>query len=133
MEFGNKNHKPKNMKANGDDAAHAEALKKTGHWGKQAAGCMFLARETGKVCLNHRSKEVLEPLTWGTWGGAIDEDEDPKEAVHREVGEEIGKTVKMDLLPLFVFSKPGFKYYNFLAVVDKEFTPKLDWESEGYK
>lgn len=133
MKFGDKNHNPKNMKNNGDDGVHAAALKKTGHWGKQAAGCIFLARETGNICLNLRSKDVLEPLTWGTWGGAIDVDENPREAVRRESQEEVGETIKMDLIPLLLFTKPGFKYHNFLAVIDKEFTPKLDWESKDYK
>lgn len=132
VQFGDKNHKPVNMKGP-EDVKHAENLKKTGHWGKKGAGCIILARDTGRICLNHRSKKVLEPNTFGTWGGAIDEKEDPREAVKREVGEEAGTTRKMDLIPLYVFKKPDFQYHNFLAIVDKEFTPKLDWESQGFK
>ena len=39
----------------------------------------------------------------------------------------------MKLLPMYVFKhSSGFVYHNFLALVDSEFTPKLDWESQGY-
>lgn len=131
MQFGDKNHKVGRILTR-QDAKHAENLKDTGHWGKKGAGCIFLARDTGRICLNKRSKEILEPNTWGTWGGAIDEKEDPKEAVKREAKEETGKILSMDLIPLYVFKKPDFEYHNFLAIVDKEFKPKLDWESSGY-
>lgn len=133
INFGNKNHKVDQSKNKGDDSKHEKNLKKTGHWGKKAAGCIFLSRKTGNICLNLRSKEILEPLTWGTWGGAIDENENPKDAVYREATEEIGKNIKMDLIPLYVFEKQDFKYYNFLALVDDEFKPNLDWESADYK
>lgn len=133
IQFGNKYHKVDTSKNKGDDDKHTKNLAKTGHWGKRAAGCIFLSKKTGKICLNLRSKKILEPLTWGTWGGAIDDDENPKDAVYREATEEIGKNIKMELIPLYVFEKTDFKYYNFLALVDNEFTPKLDWESADYK
>lgn len=117
------------------DTEHYDTLLKTGFWGRQAAGCIFLAQETGRFCLAHRSQEVLEPDTWGTWGGAIDSDEDPAEAVRREVAEEAGYTGAMQLIPLLVFQAPGgtFRYHNFLAVVPAEFSPELNWETQDYQ
>lgn len=116
-----------------DDAEHQEALEKTGFWGKQAAGCIFLAMDTKRLCLNHRSRDVEQPGTWGTWGGAIDSGENPMVACQREVREESGYTGPLKMIPLYVFSHPsGFKYYNFLAIVKTEFVPVLDWESQGY-
>ena len=117
------------------DTEHYDTLLKTGYWGRQAAGCIFLAQETGKFCLAHRSQAVLEPGTWGTWGGAIDSDEDPAEAVRREVAEEAGYTGAMQLIPLLVFQAPGgtFRYHNFLAVVPAEFSPELNWETQDYQ
>jgi len=115
-----------------DDAEHRQSLQQTGFWGKQAAGCIFLALDTGKVCIAHRSYDVEQPGTWGTWGGAIDENEDPAAAVRREVEEEAGYHGEMKLIPLYVFSHTsGFKYYNFLAVVPHEFKPILNWETQG--
>ena len=114
------------------DKEHRAALNQTGFWGKQGAGCLFLATDTGRICIAHRSQAVEQPGTWGTWGGAIDSGEDPAAAVRREVKEEAGYTGKLNLIPLYVFSHPsGFKYYNFLALVDKEFTPITDWETQG--
>lgn len=114
------------------DIEHQAALEKTGFWGKQAAGCLFLAADTKRICIAHRSMRVEQPGTWETWGGAIDAGEDPALAVKREVKEEAGYDGPIKMIPLFVFSHPsGFKYYNFLAIVAHEFTPILDWETQG--
>lgn len=116
-----------------NDAEHRQALQQTGFWGRAGAGCLILARDTGRICIAHRSQEVEQPGTWGTWGGAIDQGEDPKMAAAREVREEAGYHGKLQMIPLYVFKhQSGFRYYNFLAVVDKEFNPSLDWETQGY-
>ena len=114
--------------------AHKAALEETGFWGRQGAGCLILAKSTGRILVAHRSGAVQEPNTWGTWGGAIDIDEDPKSAVLRELKEEsgyAGKVLSTD--PLFVFKSGSFSYHNFLITVPEEFIPKLDWETQGYK
>lgn len=115
-----------------DDREHQQALKQTGFWGRRGAGCVIMARDTGRFCIAHRSNRVEQPGTWGTWGGAIDEGEDPRLAVKRELAEESGYTGAMKLVPLFTFThKSGFTYYNFLAVVEREFKPRLNWETQG--
>ena len=117
-----------------NDAEHGEALKKTGFWGKRGAGCLFYAKNTKRYLIAHRSDEVEQPGTWGTWGGAIDSGESPEVAVRREAREEAGYKGKVELVPLWVFKhKSGFQYHNFLAVVEDEFEPKLNWESQGYE
>jgi predicted chitinase/8-oxo-dGTP pyrophosphatase MutT (NUDIX family) len=116
-----------------NDQEHRAQLAQTGFWGKQGAGCILFAKDTGRFCLAHRSQQVEEPGTWGTWGGAIDGNEDPAKACLRELQEESGYTGRAKLVPLYVFShSSGFRYYNFLAIVEKEFTPRLDWETQGY-
>lgn len=117
-----------------NDAEHAQALRDTGFWGRQGAGCLFLALDTGRICIAHRSRHVEQPNTWGTWGGAIDGNENPADAALREVREEAGYDGKVYRIePLYVFShKSGFRYYNFLAIVEEEFEPNLNWESRGY-
>lgn len=117
-----------------NDAEHRAELNRTGFWGKQGAGCIILAKDTKRICIPHRSSYVEQPDTWGTWGGAIDSGEDPKVAAIRELREEAGYNGKLELIPLFVFRhSSGFTYYNFLALVEKEFAPKLDWETQGYR
>lgn len=116
-----------------NDADHAETLRQTGFWGKQGAGAIILAKDTGRILLPHRSGSVLEPHTWGTWGGAIDSSEDPETAAKREVEEEAGYSGNAEMIPLAIFSKDTFRYYNFLAIVDHEFTPNLNWETQNFE
>ena len=117
-----------------NDREHLAAMKRTGFWGKQGAGCIFLARNTGRLLIAHRSRKVEQPNTWGTWGGAIDSGEDPETAVRREAREEAGAAAAIVALkPLFVFQSGSFRYSNFLAVVDHEFEPVLTWETQGYR
>lgn len=117
-----------------NDVEHQKELERTGFWGKRGAGCLFQAIDTGRICIAHRSMQVEQPGTWGTWGGAIDNNETPENAAKREVREESGYNGKMKLIPLYVFKHPsGFIYYNFLALVEKEFTPIMDWETQGFK
>jgi len=116
------------------DAAHAKALERTGFWGKQGAGVIFYAADTGRYLLAHRSQHIEEPNTWGTWGGALDEGETPREAAEREVREEAGYHGDFDLEELWVYKHPsGFRYTNFLAIVPTEFEPQLDWETQGFE
>ena len=114
------------------DDEHFDALARTGFFGAAGAGCIFLARSTGRILISHRSPDVEQPGTWGTFGGAVNRGEDATTAVRREVSEEAGYHGQYDLIPLFVFQSGTFRYSNFLAEVEEEFTPILDWESQGY-
>jgi len=112
------------------DDLHQQALEETGFWGRQGAGCLIVAKSTGRILWPKRSKAVLEPGTWGTWGGAIDPSEQPKKAALRELKEECGYVGKVIIKPLLVFKSGSFSYHNFLTVVPEEFKPRLDWETE---
>jgi len=108
-----------------EEGSHWDALQRTGFWGEQAAGCIFLAQDTGLILLPRRSGSVEQPHTWGTWGGAVEEGEAPASAAEREAREESGYTGPMKLTPLNVFRKGTFSYHNFLALVPKQFEPNL--------
>lgn len=120
---------PTNQVASLDDEAHQEALDDTGFWGTRGAGCLILCQPTQRFLLGLRSKDVEEPLTWSGFGGAIDSNENPRDAALREVHEETGLAQQAELYPLFTFRSGDFVYSNFLAVVQKEYKPKLDWET----
>ena len=117
-----------------NDEEHGEALRQTGFWGRAGAGVLFQALDTGRILIAHRSEDVEEPGTWGTWGGAIDQGEDPKVAASREAAEETGaRADPRNVIPMYIFKHPsGFRYYNFLVLVPSEFNPRLNWESQGY-
>ena len=117
-----------------NEAVHARALLNTGFYGAVGAGCVIVAENTGRICMPKRSKSVMEPGTWGTWGGAVDPNESPRDAALREVKEEAGYDGELLLSQLHIYKhETGFKYYTFLARVREEFTPTLDWETEEHR
>lgn len=111
---------------------HRKTFENTGFWGQAGAGCIFIAQDTGRILLAHRSKDVEQPHEWATWGGAIDDGEDAEQAVQREVKEETCYDGPKEIIPLYIFKKHDFNYSNFLIVVPEEFTPILDEENQGY-
>ncbi|MAZ56844.1 hypothetical protein CL653_03565 [bacterium] len=118
-----------------NDSEHAKAMAKTGYWGAQGAGLIYMAISTKRFLLCKRSRLVEQPGTWGGWGGAIDPGEDPVQAAIREAEEETGVDADMvNIIPLYEFVDPGkFKYYNYLAIVEEEFDVDGNWEVGGFK
>lgn len=100
-------------------------------YGNSGAGVLVYCTSTNRFLLGLRSKLVNEPNTWGTFGGKIEGDADPKMAALRELKEETGYNGNVDLTLFDVFSSGNFKFYNFLGKVEKEFSPTLDWENEN--
>jgi 8-oxo-dGTP pyrophosphatase MutT (NUDIX family)/GNAT superfamily N-acetyltransferase len=116
-----------------DSESHGQALDATGFWGRVAAGSVVLAEDTGRVLLDLRSESVLEPGTWGTWGGAVDSGETPLQAALRELIEECGYKGLFEFIKLTVFRhESGFAYHNHLAIVPHEFVPLPGSESAGF-
>lgn len=120
-----------------------EALKNTSDgvfWGNVAGGVLPICKSTKRILVAYRSAHVQEPHTWGVWGGKIDEEDgevqsEVDSAVKREFLEESGFNGKIELIPSykFVTKDKTFKYYNFIGLLDEEFEPTLDWETENYK
>jgi 8-oxo-dGTP pyrophosphatase MutT (NUDIX family) len=98
-------------------------------FGNAGAGVLVYCTQTKRFLLGFRSKFVNEPNTWGTFGGKIDNDADPKSAARRELEEETGYDGNIDLQLFDVFQSGNFKFYNFLGKVEEEFKPRLDWEN----
>jgi 8-oxo-dGTP pyrophosphatase MutT (NUDIX family) len=116
------------------DIEHGEELSKTGFWGKAGAGAIIFSYKTKNFLFPLRSNLVEQPNTWGVWGGAIDRGLSPEESVEKEVHEEAGYSGKMKLFPIYVFEhSSGFKYFNYIAVIEDEFVPNLNWETSDYK
>jgi 8-oxo-dGTP pyrophosphatase MutT (NUDIX family) len=102
-------------------------------WGNLGAGVLAYCPDTERFLVSLRSSKVNEPNTWGIIGGKLDAGEDDlKEVATREFVEETSYEGKIDLFPLYVFKdeKGTFEYHNFLGIVEKEFEPVLDWETE---
>jgi ADP-ribose pyrophosphatase YjhB (NUDIX family) len=116
-----------------NDFEHAKTLSDTGYWGKMGAGAIIFAKDTKRFCLQLRSAFVEQPNTWGTWGGAVDSGMSPNDSVKKEIAEEASYSGSIDLIPIYVFRDKAFSYHNFLGVVEKEFTPLLNWEAQDYR
>ena len=100
-----------------------------------AAGVVFLAKDTGRCLLQLRNSDKRYKNTWGFWGGIIEKNETPYEAIQRELTEEIGfvpELTKLNPIDVYQSKDKNFYYYSFVAVVEHEFTPKLNGESAGY-
>lgn len=122
------------MSVNHDDD-HRKALNETGFWGKAGAGCIPFSIITRKFLFVYRSKSVEQPHTWGNIGGAIDGNSgSPKSHAIRELREETRYSgVINKMIPLITFKSKTFVYYNFIAVIDNEYIPYLNWENEDSK
>lgn len=115
-----------------------EYLKEQVYWGTVAGGVLPFCISTGRFLIALRSDIVMEPNTYGVWGGKIDfedgESEDNiEEVVKREFREESGYNGNINLIPSHIYKDNKFKYYNFIGLIDKEFKPKLNWETEEYE
>lgn len=103
-------------------------------WGSIGAGILPVCKETKRILVGYRSSHVLEPHTYGVFGGKLDIDdgidETIKQACLRELEEETCYRGEIDLVDAYVFKSGDFTYYNFFGIVPKEFEPELDWENE---
>jgi 8-oxo-dGTP pyrophosphatase MutT (NUDIX family) len=112
---------------------HKQAMMETGFWGRAAAGALVLARSSSRFLIAHRADGTLQAGTWGTWGGAVDAGETPLATVSRELQEEAGFNDDFDAYPLMVFEHDtGFTYSNYLVVIETEFEPVLNWETQNF-
>lgn len=111
------------------------------YWGKKGAGILPICTTTKRLLIPLRSEYVLEPNTWGVWGGKIDLGEDDEfeitnnidasveNAAKREFIEETEYKGEIKLIPAYVYKDGSFAYHNFFGLVDYEFDPKLNWET----
>ena len=94
----------------------------------QAAGCIIVAEDTGRWCLQQRSDTVSDPGVWATWGGGREPGETLEQTVRRELAEEGGYTGPLKLQHLH--SSP--QYATYIAFVPQEFEPEINSESKDW-
>lgn len=115
---------------NETDGNYDAYLNKSGEpfWGDIGAGVLPICTTTGRVLLGLRSDYVNEPGTWGGFGGKIDDREEaknPVKAAEREFHEEAGNRQSVKMIPAYVFRSRGggFRFHNFIGLVNREFEP----------
>ena len=94
----------------------------------RAAGCVIMAEDTGRWCLQQRSDTVSDPGVWSTWGGGVEPGETLEDAVRRELAEEGGYVGDLTLEPLHQTPQ----YATFVARVPKEFAAKINHECKDW-
>ena len=73
--------------------------------------------------------------TWGIVGGKVDQSENVKQALIREMKEELGGEIKdaqYISVDKYESGNKDFAYYTFLVKVEEEFVPILNKEHKGY-
>ena len=95
----------------------------------KGAGVLPYCSTTKRYLLNLRSKNVNEPLTWCLWGGGKEYNETFLECAKREFKEESGYTERIILTNCYTYRNPYIEFYNYILIMDNEFTPTLSEES----
>ncbi|KAI0854320.1 NUDIX hydrolase domain-like protein [Daldinia vernicosa] len=97
------------------------------HWGNRGAAGLLVYRylTSGEVqmLLGLRAEQCDHPLTWATIGGAIENGESARQAMEREVMEEIGLNIREFLWPVgeVIDDHGGWSYITFVADPRKHF------------
>jgi ADP-ribose pyrophosphatase YjhB (NUDIX family) len=102
---------------------------------KVGVGTIFVSTKTNRILLNLRAPHKTHSQQWSLWGGMVEKDEQPKEALMRELTEEMGFIPDIEkIYPFDVYQSKDkhFKYYSFVCIVVDEFVPELNSESCGY-
>ena len=100
------------------------------YWGTEAAGILPICIKTKRLLIALRSEDVMEPNTYGIFGGKLDDHEDNhKKVAIRELYEETEFDSNIILIQAYIFEDINFKYYNFLGLVENEFEAILNWEN----
>ncbi len=102
---------------------------------KLGVGTLIVSTKTNRVLLNMRAPHKTHAMQWALFGGMVEKDEQPKDALMRELMEEMNFVPDIEkIYPFDVYqSRDGhFKYYSFVCVVEEEFSPELNDENCGY-
>ena len=103
----------------------------------KAAGACIIAKDTKRILLQQRSKDVSYPRNWGLFGGKVEEKENVSQGLLRELNEEINLDPIEDIVKVYPLDQyhsrdKTFSYYTFIVIVEKEFVPILNSETGGY-
>lgn len=102
---------------------------------KNGVGTLVVSSKTKRVLLNLRAQHKTHSMCWSLFGGMIEDGENPKDALLRELSEEMNLIPDIEkIYPFDVYQSKDkhFKYFSFVSIVEDEFIPVLNNENCGY-
>lgn len=102
---------------------------------KTGVGTLFVSVRTNRILLSLRAGYKTHGMMWSLFGGMMEPGEQPKDALLRELTEEMNSVPDIErIYPFDVYQSKDkhFKYYSFVTIVEEEFTPMLNYENCGY-
>jgi 8-oxo-dGTP pyrophosphatase MutT (NUDIX family) len=102
---------------------------------KVGVGTLIISTKTSRVLLTLRAPHKTHAQQWSLFGGMVEEGEQPKEALLRELTEEMNFIPDIEkIYPFDIYQSKDthFKYFTFVSIVEEEFIPELNDESCGY-
>ena len=102
---------------------------------KVGVGTLIISTKTSRVLLTLRATHKTHAQQWSLFGGMVEEGEQPKEALLRELTEEMNFIPDIEkIYPFDVYQSKDkhFKYFTFVSIVEDEFIPELNDENCGY-
>jgi ADP-ribose pyrophosphatase YjhB (NUDIX family) len=94
---------------------------------QMSAGVLPIAKSTGRILIHKRGPKINSPNQWCNYGGGSYIGESQRDCAKREFREESGYKGYVDLIRSYTFTKAGgFKFQNFIGIVDREFKPKIN-------
>ncbi len=102
---------------------------------KTGVGALIVSVNTNRVLLSLRATHKTHSQEWSLFGGMMEENEEPKESLLRELSEEMNSVPDIEkIYPFDVYTSKDkhFKYISFLIIVLDEFIPVLNNENCGY-
>lgn len=102
---------------------------------KLAVGAFIISSKSSRVLFNMRTPSKSYGFQWSIWGGMIENEEKPIDALYRELSEEIGFVPDISrVYPFDIYESKNkmFKYITYVCVVNDEFIPEINNEAVGY-
>lgn len=99
----------------------------------KCSGAFIYCINTERFLFLYRKKSKNSNV-WGLVGGTNEKDESLGNGLLREIHEEIGEVDIKKIIPLetFVSKDDHFLFHTYLCLVEKEFSPILNCEHNGY-
>jgi len=94
---------------------------------QMSAGILPIAKSTGRILIHKRGPKIEAPNTWCNYGGGSYVGETQTKTARREFQEESGYKNHVELIRSYTFRKAGgFRFQNFIGIVDREFKPIIN-------